>query len=665
MDDIVSSPPETNIRKRCAPEEEHQDGDKPLNLKGNQFIMPTPPDTEESSNASPDASNNNDDMGRAASPASSSILSSAAEVTISNNGADSNPMAGPANTAAPQSTSGPPPTKRRKLTPSEKVEAARLKDTKARETAEKKALKEAEKARKEEEKAKQQIIRDENKRLNDEKKRQKAEEAEAKKREKELAKQREAHEKLEKERKQMRLGNFFQTPATPARQDGDGNESQPGTARRKSLSLEPYDAVAERIKISASPARGTPPPEKKPVVSKRAGLSDYQRTFLPFMLPTNSTLAPLPQQSSATSDLFDHELDDPSLREKFDLGIADSYAELAHYFAVEPGTTRGEPVRSIKEIVGLIDGTVKQPIDLTGMHAGDNALDHLRKASIRHIEFQQDVRPAYFGTYTKISSPRKLHRVRRNPFIRARPDTDYDNDSEAEWEEPEEGDEEIMSEAEDEADSQGDANEIDDFLDDEEDNAKSKRRVATGELVPETTGLCWENEAHHLYVVESIETNKQPPVMHGMRIGMMLPGLTEMTIDPFSDAYWQSTAMQPPGGSMPPPRAPLQPRLNVPETGLVGATEGHRGPITTVAASQNQGAKRGPKPAPRTLSKEDLAEFKEAVIDSPLGKLELQKGLKARFPKLTHDAIKETLGTQFAQTGLTKADKKWVYVGES
>lgn len=406
-----------------------------------------------------------------------------------------------------------------------------------------------------------------------------------------------------------------------------------GTARRKSLSLEPFDAAAERIKISASPARGTPPPtsQKKSAVNQPAAVSDYHRTFLPFMLPTNSTLAPTPQPSEAASELFDHELNDPSLREKYDLGLVDTYAEVEQYFAAEPGTTRGEPVRSIKEIVGLIDGTVKQPIDLTGKDVGDTALDHLRKASIRHIEFQQDVRPAYYGTYTKINSPRKLHKYRRNPFLRARPDTDYDNDSEAEWEEPEEGDEEIMSEAEDEADSQGDANEIDDFLDDEDDTAKSKRKVATGELVPETTGLCWEDEENQLCVVESIETNNQPPAMHGMRIGMMLPGLTGTTIDPFSTAYWQSAPIQSTAGSMPPPRAPLQPRQNLAENVLVGAIEGHRGPITTVAATQNQGAKRGPKPAPRTMSKEDLAEFKEAVVNSPLGKLELQKGLKARY----------------------------------
>lgn len=188
MDDIVSSPPETNLRKRPASEIEHHDSDsKPLNLKGNQFIMPTPPDTEESSNASPEACNNNDDMDRAASPAPSSVLSSAIDVASSNahTVASSSATAMPSSflATAPNSTSAPPPAKRRKLTPSEKLEASRAKEAKAREKAELKAQKEEEKARKEEkkarkdeEKAKLQVLKDEDKRVKDEEKRQKAEE---------------------------------------------------------------------------------------------------------------------------------------------------------------------------------------------------------------------------------------------------------------------------------------------------------------------------------------------------------------------------------------------------------------------------------------------------------------------------------------------------------
>ena len=36
-----------------------------------------------------------------------------------------------------------------------------------------------------------------------------------------------------------------------------------------------------------------------------------------------------------------------------------------------------------------------------------------------------------------------------------------------------------------------------------------------------------------------------------------------------------------------------------------------------------------------------------------------------RFPKLTNDTIKGTLGEHFAYVGANKADKKWVYVASS
>lgn len=49
---------------------------------------------------------------------------------------------------------------------------------------------------------------------------------EVKKREKEQAEQQKAQAKLDKERSQMRLSSFFQNPATPAKNTGEG--SQPG-----------------------------------------------------------------------------------------------------------------------------------------------------------------------------------------------------------------------------------------------------------------------------------------------------------------------------------------------------------------------------------------------------------------------------------------------------
>lgn len=633
MADIVSSPPSPNIRKRQAPDDESP-GKKPLNLKGSQFIMPTPPDTDQSSNVSPNASLNNDEQDRAASPApSSSALSSVADTAPSNPVQPNDANTGAS--SASNSTSGPPPAKKRKLTPSEKLEKQKAKEVKEREKAEEKARKEEEKARKEEEKQKSKEAKDEKKRIKDEETRKKAEEREAKRREKELEEERKNQEKLKKERSQLRLGAFFQQkPTTPAK-DTDTDEYT-ARARRRSLSLEKYDDIADEIRKTGSPMKGTPPPSEK----KPSAVCDYKRSFLPFQLPTDSTLAPLAVFSEAAQDAFDREVENPSLREQFDLGIVNSYeghANVEHYFTRERNSKRGVSYSRTKKLVDVIHGTSQQPIDLTNEGGAEHSLDLLRQLPVRLIQFEEDIRPPYSGTYTKVESPRSKRKVSRNPFTKARQDTDYGYDSEAEWEPPEEGDEELLSDGEDEADSQADADD-EGFLDDEDDDGKSKRKIITSELVPTSTGLCWAGRQGRIAVVDGLEATEQPTEMQGMRMGILLPVLSGTAIDPFSTSYWDSSPSQtvtasgndkPSSTIMAPPRQPLVPRPNAngpTQTSLVGAAEGMKGPITT-----SEGAKRGRKPAPKTLSKEDLDEFKIAVVGSDVGKLDLQKSLKTRY----------------------------------
>ena len=433
--------------------------------------------------------------------------------------------------------------------------------------------------------------------------------------------------------------------------------------------------------------------QPSPLNTTTSTVPDYHKHFLPFQLPTNSTLAidTRPQTTEQDQDDFDSQLHDPSIREKYDLGLVDSYASLERQFAKERQTTRGFPSAPVRTLIEQIHGSLQQPIDLTSDNKPGNPMDTLQAVPRRYLEFSEDVRPAYFGTYSTAYSPRATRKISRNPYTRARKDTDYDYDSEAEWEEPEEG-EDIMDEEDDEADSQGDAGEMDEFLDDEDDALKNKRKQITGDLVPSSTGLCWENAAGK--IMPSIESDSPSATMKGMRLGVLLPGFSGTTIDPFSTAYWDSepakdskpvAAAQPSidqaNGLLAPPRPPLQPRANGNGTldhMLVGAAQGEKGPITSMASAQ--GAKRGPKPQPRTLSTEDMAEFKEAVINSPLGKADLLKGLKARyvpilplvlewqqltscrFPKMTNETIKSTLGEHFAQVGASKADKKWVFV---
>ncbi|TKA69696.1 hypothetical protein B0A55_07858 [Friedmanniomyces simplex] len=615
MEDIDSSPTSPNPRKRAAPDEASPDR-KPLNLKGTQFVMPTPTDTEDSSNPSPVGSLAHQ---REASPALSISTMTSVEIVGSNAMGE-----GDASGTPTASNAKPPPAKRRKLTPSEKLDKTREKEAKENERAEQKARK------------------DEEKRVKDEEKRQKAEEREAKKREKELEEQRKEDAKLKKERSQMRLASFFGAkPATPGK-PATANGSESVSARRKSLSLEPFDAVANQIRRSESPTKGAPPPQATaaptplPVATKPT-VSDYRKYFLPFEVRPHTTLAPTynipnPDDLAYWQGDYDSDMKDPTFREKVDLGLVEPTAVVDNLF--ERNTRRGLPLPSMRALVDRIQGSSKEPIDLTqeGPAQQQPLEAAMQQVTRRYLHFEVDVRPPYFGTYTQIKSPRTTRHLMLNPFSRARKDTDYDYDSEAEWEEPEEGDDDVGDE-EEEAESLGDADEMDGFLDDEDDSAKNKRKLITGDLQPNCTGLCWENDANViLQSIEGVDTAGTPKEMHGMRTGILLPGFSGQTIDPFSTTYW-AHEMAPP--SVPisdaPARPPLQERHSngsLTQKSLLGAAEGEKGPITSAAASQ--GAKRGPKAQPKVLSKEDLDEFKDAVVGSALGKVELAKGLKTR-----------------------------------
>ena len=154
----------------------------------------------------------------------------------------------------------------------------------------------------------------------------------------------------------------------------------------------------------------------------------------------------------------------------------------------------------IKEILGMLYNDAQNPVDLTKPDSAEkipSPMNMLNDIPIKYLKFAEDVRPPYIGTYTK-----NLHvngkKTSRNPFARSLPATNYDYDSEAEWEEPEEG-EDLNSEGEEENFDEEEGDEMEGFLDDEEaDDASNannafvlKRRQIAGNLEPVCTGLCW------------------------------------------------------------------------------------------------------------------------------------------------------------------------------
>ncbi|KAH6573635.1 hypothetical protein BASA62_002849 [Batrachochytrium salamandrivorans] len=96
------------------------------------------------------------------------------------------------------------------------------------------------------------------------------------------------------------------------------------------------------------------------------------------------------------------------------------------------------------------------------------------------IGFAENIRPAYFGTWSKVSK----HVTGRRPFSTNEPSLDYDVDSEEEWEEDEPG-EELKSEDEDE----------DDEVAPDEDEDENQWLVPHGYL-SDDEGVAEETQAH-------------------------------------------------------------------------------------------------------------------------------------------------------------------------
>ncbi|KAG9951156.1 hypothetical protein KCU85_g3128, partial [Aureobasidium melanogenum] len=572
--------------------------DDQTSVSKSESQVPTPPLT---------ASPANKDSIRQASPApSSSALSSAPSGT---NDQPADPNA--------------PPKKRRKYTSAEKEER-RL-----------------EKEKKDKEKAELKLKRDEEKQKKDEEKRRKNEEKEAKQREKDLKKAREEEEKQKKARAQPKIASFFKTPSLN-KSPAASTPVQPSPAKENTTSSEPVD---------------TDVPMTSPTPKKSPQQSDYRKTFLPFQLKAHTKCAPyVPALSSNELQVSQEEMDKvlQHITTK-----ASPTSCLKALFAEERVRSRGLWQPTAREVIESIQGSSQVPIDLTD-ESGEHyrPADLLNSLTVRHLHFGEDVRPAYYGTYSRKISSANAAKLRKNPFSKLREDTNYDDDSEAEWEEPEEG-EDIGSDGEEDEESVGDAEEMDEFL--EDDAADSKRHMITGDLKPVSTGLCWED----VKGVFKSSTEESPVDLDSMKIDFFIP-LTKPSINPFSTSYWQApslpavVAAKTSGGQMQldgkmkPPKTPLMPRSNTNDTmTIIGASSGMKGPIMSVAST------KAAKPAPKPLQGPELAEFKDAVDGSNLTKVDLLKALKKRFPKHTNDTIKATLSVGFARVGQHEADKVW------
>lgn len=254
---------------------------------------------------------------------------------------------------------------------------------------------------------------------------------------------------------------------------------------------------------------------------------------------------------------------------------------------------RGRQAASVKDILLKIQNR-GGPLDANGASETSVKLqDTLRKIPMKSLKFGEDVRPPYQGTYSKPLRETSANKISRNPFHRGLPETNYDYDSEAEWEDPGEG-EDLDSEEEEDVSEEGD-DDMEGFLDDEDDQpVDGKRRLIVGDLEPVCTGIRWQEDG--------VDRELQ------MYQAATISASVTFPIDPFSTAYWKSKG----GDSV----------LSRPET--------HHTLSTNPGASTQAGPDRLPGKAKRPFPPEHLAQFKQVVNGSDLSKTGVVEVLKKR-----------------------------------
>ncbi|KAF3941087.1 hypothetical protein ABW19_dt0206278 [Dactylella cylindrospora] len=435
------------------------------------------------------------------------------------------------------------PKKRAKLTAAEKAEKEKEKEEKRKEKEEKekekakiKAEKEEQKRLKDEEKAKKEAERAAEKARKDEEKAKKDAEKAVEKAKKDEEKKAKEEEKAKKERNQLRIANFFKPGGASAASSSGPSKptAQTPPTKTDAPSVSATSNMVQDVEMTDS--------NEKVTTTEKSSKTDYNKYFQPFFIRPGVTVASMHsfEKDEPAAEFACKNIDrlvlkrPPESMDEMDLDetkflaprpLPKGYFEEAFSLPPAKRVKRGKlPKFSTKQILA---GLNSSPVpDFSGSRKRDTTdyLSELKKLPRKVLKYAEDVRPAYRGTFTRIPTASGLKKG-RNPFQKTLPGIDYDYDSEAEWvQELDDEGEDLMSEEEEEPVEVGSADEMDDFLDDEEEPAR-KLHAATGPLIPFSSGIVWEGEHP-----KSDEWEK-------LRLGVLVAGHAA-PINPFSIEYW-------------------------------------------------------------------------------------------------------------------------------
>lgn len=242
---------------------------------------------------------------------------------------------------------------------------------------------------------------------------------------------------------------------------------------------------------------------------QKQGFSDFRNTFQPFYVGRNMKLAPINYfgHDKEAVDYLCSRIDDalqasdPFEEHNKPLHASDLLRLIPHK---KPRRIKGQA--SVRDIMAELEAEREQVIDLTGpqLTSQSSARQKLSKVPTKILFYHRDERPAYHGTFTRPIPEKSALKLTRNPFERAIPSIEYDYDSEAEWEPPAEGDEDLNSDEEDVGSEEGEED-MEDFLDDEEDSGKGR---IVGDMRPRCSGLRWADEVDNRHVDDEFDMNR-------------------------------------------------------------------------------------------------------------------------------------------------------------
>jgi chromatin assembly factor 1 subunit A len=401
---------------------------------------------------------------------------------------------------------------------------------------------------------------------------------------------------------QMRLNAFFSKPATTV------------TKAASPVPSSPQKEVVQKPANIESPA--------KPQNTR----SDYRKEFPVFFLQSHTHVSP-PHQFQRDGEALNH------IQQKLDSYLKHptalpSYRGSELFDVIPYQRRKGTKVVPVKTTLAKA-----QNADPT---ASTTALrDELKKVTMKSLRFGEDVRPPYYGTFTKQLSKTQAHKVCRTPYARVLPEVNYDYDSEAEWEEPEEG-EDLDSEGEEDASDDGE-DDMDEFLDDEDEQMDSRRRLIIGDQEPICTGIRWQDGKSvdpdmEVYRIEAL-SGIYSLYFHFPRLQDALNPCTDtiqLPIDPFSTAYWPKPkaveqAAPKASSSLPPARATLHAYSVNPSTSTYTPSP-LAPPARPATITDNKAVSKAKKPFPP----ENMEEFKQTVEGCDLSKAGLIEVLKKR-----------------------------------